>query len=68
MQQVAGQRIDLALGNHPLVHRIVGPAGDTAVEETQAPVRIAFAVPQVAAHEAVAASEAIGAESSRRDA
>lgn len=61
VQQVATQGADLGVGQHLLVHHVVGPASQTSVEQAQAPVRIAFAMAQVAAEKAVASREAVGA-------
>ena len=44
------------------MYRIVGPACVPTVEQAQAPIRIPFAVAQIASHETIAARKAIGME------
>ena len=59
VQQVAGEPHDRPVGDDVLVHRIVGPARAPAVEQAHVPVRIAFAVREPAAEEAIAARERV---------
>ena len=47
------------------MHRVLGPARAATVEQSQIPVGIAFAMPQVAPHETVAPGHFIGADGGR---
>ncbi len=55
VHQVAAQASDRAVGKHVLVHRVLAPPRAPAIEQARVPVGIAFAVPQPAAEEAIAA-------------
>ena len=60
VQQVAFDPADLAIGYYLLMHGIVRPARMATVEQAQAPVGVALAMAQIAAHEAIAAGKPVG--------
>src|SRR5258705_331125 len=59
MQQVAAQLSHRAVRDDLFVDEVVGPARTPAVEQASVPVRVAFAMREPAAEEAVAASKLV---------
>ena len=60
VQEIAVEAHDRPVGDDVLVHRVVGPARAAPVEQPHVPVRVALAVREPAAEEAVAPRDRVG--------